>query len=123
MQKVIIMNYICLWGILASITGIAIMFSVIKHKKSVSAIKNGTYLIFSILMICLGITNQLMQLFFNNTHHQLSKQEICDALWPKKPDASETLYTLIRRIKPVIEQNSNLMIESERGKSYRLIIR
>ena len=44
------MNYICLWGILASITGIAIMFSVIKHKKSVSAIKNGTYLIFSILM-------------------------------------------------------------------------
>ena len=38
------MNYICLWGILASITGIAIMFSVIKHKKSVSAIKNGTYL-------------------------------------------------------------------------------
>ena len=61
--------------------------------------------------------------FFNNMHHQLSKQEICDALWPKKPDASETLYTLIRRIKPVIEQNSNLMIESERGKSYRLIIR
>lgn len=67
--------------------------------------------------------HQLMQLFFNNTHHQLSKQEICDVLWPKKPDASETLYTLIRRIKPVIEQNSNLMIESERGKSYRLIIR
>ena len=53
------MNYICLWGILASITGIAIMFSVIKHKKSVSAIKSGTYLIFSILMICLGITTIL----------------------------------------------------------------
>ena len=27
------MNYICLWGILASITGIAIMFSVIKHNQ------------------------------------------------------------------------------------------
>lgn len=27
------MNDIYLWGILASITGIAIMFSVIKHKK------------------------------------------------------------------------------------------
>lgn len=49
------MNYICLWGILASIAGIAIIFSVIKHKKSVSAIKNGTYLIFSIMLICLGI--------------------------------------------------------------------
>ena len=55
------MNYICLWGILASITGIAIMFSVIKHKKSVSAIKNGTYLIFSILMICLGITTSYLK--------------------------------------------------------------
>ena len=36
-------------------------FSVIKHKKSVSAIKNGTYLIFSILMICLGITTILFK--------------------------------------------------------------
>jgi len=55
------MNYICGWGILASITGIAIMFSVIKHKKSVSAIFYGTYLIFSILMICLGITTILFK--------------------------------------------------------------
>ncbi len=67
--------------------------------------------------------HQLMQLFFENPHHKLSKQEICEALWPKKPDASETLYTLIRRIKPVIEQNSNLMIESERGRAYSLVIR
>lgn len=55
------MNDIYFWGILASITGIAIMISVIKHKKSVSAIKNGTYLIFSILMICLGITTILFK--------------------------------------------------------------
>ena len=62
--------------------------------------------------------HQLMQMFLEK--HQLTKQEICDALWPKKPDASETLYTLIRRIKPIIESNSNLAIESERGKAYRL---
>ena len=55
------MNYICVCGILASITGIAIMFSVIKNKKSVSAVKYGTYLIFSILMICLGITTILFK--------------------------------------------------------------
>ncbi len=67
--------------------------------------------------------HQLMQLFLKNELHQLSKQEICDTLWPKKPDASETLYTLIRRIKPVIEGNSNLSIESERGKSYRLVVK
>ena len=63
---------------------------------------------------------QLMEMFFTSSNHQLSKTEICDTLWPKKPDANETLYTLIRRLKPVIEQNSNLKIESDRGKAYRL---
>lgn len=64
---------------------------------------------------------QLMEMFFNTDDHTLSKQEICDRLWPKKPDASETLYTLIRRLKPVIERSSRLRIESERGKAYRLV--
>ena len=63
---------------------------------------------------------QLMEMFFTSSNHQLSKTEICDTLWPKKPDANETLYTLIRRLKPVIEKNSNLKIESDRGKAYRL---
>ncbi len=39
------------------------MFSVIKHKKSVSVIKNGTYLIFSIMMICLGIATIFFKRF------------------------------------------------------------
>ena len=63
---------------------------------------------------------ELMEMFFKADRHTLSKQEICDRLWPKKPDASETLYTLIRRLKQVIESQSNLRIESERGKAYRL---
>ena len=66
---------------------------------------------------------QLMEMFFRSTTHSLSKSEICEALWPKKPDASETLYTLIRRIKPIIEEHSNLKIESDRGKSYELTIK
>ncbi len=66
--------------------------------------------------------HQLMKMFLDNNYHQLTKQEICEALWPKKPDATETLYTLIRRIKPIIESNSNLKIETERGKAYRLTI-
>ena len=66
---------------------------------------------------------QLMEMFFRSEAHQLTKTEICDALWPKKPDASETLYTLIRRLKPVIEQHSNLKIESDRGRAYELTIR
>ena len=66
---------------------------------------------------------QLMEMFFRSEAHQLTKTEICDALLPKKPDASETLYTLIRRLKPVVEQHSNLKIESDRGRAYELTIR
>lgn len=66
---------------------------------------------------------QLMELFFHSPNHTLSKAEICDALWPKKEDASETLYTLIRRLKPIIEQHSDLKIEVDRGKSYGLTIK
>ena len=64
--------------------------------------------------------HQLMTMFFQSPSHSLTKTEICDALWPKKPDASETLYTLISRLKPVVEQHSDLVIESDRSKAYRL---
>lgn len=63
---------------------------------------------------------QLMQLFISSADYQLSKQTICDALWPKKPDATETLYTLIRRIKPILQKYAGLNIVTERGGDYRL---
>ncbi|MCR4809405.1 MAG: helix-turn-helix domain-containing protein [Prevotella sp.] len=66
---------------------------------------------------------QLMEMLWQSPSHQLSKTEICNALWPKKEDANETLYTLIRRLKPIIEEHSDLKIESDRGKSYGLTIR
>ena len=66
---------------------------------------------------------QLMEMLWKSPSHQLSKAGICNALWPKKPDASETLYTLIRRLKPIIEEHSDLKIESDRGKSYGLRVR
>ena len=65
----------------------------------------------------------LLEMFITSDTHTLSKQEICDHLWPNKPDASDTLYTLIRRIKPVIESHGTLKIVSDRGKSYSLRIR
>lgn len=67
--------------------------------------------------------HSLLEMFITTDSHTLSKQEICDRLWPKKPDASDTLYTLIRRIKPIIETHSILKIESDRGKSYSLKLR
>ena len=57
---------------------------------------------------------------FSAEEHKLSKAEICAALWPGKPDASETLYTLIRRLKRVVEQDTNIKIEAERGRAYKL---
>ena len=66
---------------------------------------------------------QLMEMFYQSPAYTLTKAEICAALWPGKPDASDTLYTLIKRLTPVVEQHSNLKIESDRGKSYRLTIK
>ncbi|MCR5712354.1 MAG: helix-turn-helix domain-containing protein [Prevotella sp.] len=63
---------------------------------------------------------QLLEMFYVSPSHLLTKKEICDALWPKKEDASETLYTLIRRLKPIVEQHSNLRITSDRGRAYEL---
>jgi DNA-binding response OmpR family regulator len=64
--------------------------------------------------------HSLLEMFMKNDTHTLSKQDICERLWPKKPDASDTLYTLIRRIKPIVEANSRLKIESDRGRNYSL---
>ena len=66
---------------------------------------------------------QLMEMLWQSPSHKLSKTEICDSLWPKKEDASETLYTLVRRLKPIIEEHSNLKIEVDRGRAYGLTIR
>ncbi len=66
------------------------------------------------------LQEQLMRMFFTSEDNYLSKQEICDALWPKKPYADETLYTLIRRLKPIVEESGNLEIICERGKGYKL---
>ncbi|MBQ9677422.1 MAG: helix-turn-helix domain-containing protein [Prevotella sp.] len=66
---------------------------------------------------------QLMEMFWQSPSHLLTKTEICNTLWPKKDDANETLYTLIRRLKPVIEQHSELRIESDRGRAYELKVK
>lgn len=63
---------------------------------------------------------QLIQMFLTAPRRELSKETICDALWPRKDDASETLYALISRLKTVIEPRTGLRITSERGRSYRL---
>ncbi len=62
----------------------------------------------------------LMQMFYLSDAHRLTKPHICRALWPGKENADETLYTLIRRLKPIVESHSNLHITTDRGRAYVL---
>lgn len=62
----------------------------------------------------------LMEMFYQSPSHLLVKTDINSTLWPGKENADETLYTLIRRLKPIIEENSNLRIISDRGRAYAL---
>lgn len=119
--SMILWSMVLLWG----------MFCLYKHRRSVAlglygglALQNGRFVNAKGSEVKLTpMQQQLMEMLWQSPSHQLSKAEICDALWPKKPDASETLYTLIRRLKPIIEEHSDLKIESDRGKSYGLTIR
>ena len=119
--SMILWSMVLLWG----------MFCLYKHKRSVAlglygglALKNGRFVNAKGNEVKLTpMQQQLMEMLWLSPTRQLSKTEICNALWPKKEDASETLYTLIRRLKPIIEEHSDLKIESDRGKSYGLTMR
>ena len=63
---------------------------------------------------------QLIEMFISSDSHRLSKHEICNALWPKKDDASETLYALISRLKRELSRTTDYDIVSDRGRAYIL---
>ena len=60
--------------------------------------------------------------FWQSPSHSIPKEEICATLWPKKDDANDTLYTLIRRLKPIVEEHTRLKIVADRGRNYSLEI-
>lgn len=62
----------------------------------------------------------LMEMFYLSSSHSLLKTDICQSLWPGKENADETLYTLVRRLKLIIEKHSNLKITTDRGRAYGL---
>lgn len=62
----------------------------------------------------------LMEMFFRISTHILTRGEICETLWPGKINADETLNTLVRRLRPLIEEQTNLKITTDRGRAYIL---
>ncbi len=117
--SMVLWSMVLLWG----------LFCLYQHRKRLSlglygglALQEGRFIDAKGCEVKLTpMQQQLMEMLWLSPSHQLPKAEICAALWPGKPDASETLYTLIKRLKPVVERHSSLRIASDRSKAYRLI--
>lgn len=117
--SMVLWSMVLLWG----------LFCLYQHRKRISlgmygglALQEGRFVDAKGCVVKLTpMQQQLMEMFFQSPAHSLTKAEICAALWRGKPDASETLYTLIKRLKPVVERHSSLRIASDRSKAYRLI--
>lgn len=63
-----------------------------------------------------------MKILITSECKKVPINDICEKLWPGKDNAKETLYTLVRRLKPVVESNSNVKIISDKGGYYSLRI-
>lgn len=63
-----------------------------------------------------------MKILITSECKKVPINEICKKLWPGKDNSKETLYTLVRRLKPVVESNSNVRIISDKGGYYSLKI-
>lgn len=64
---------------------------------------------------------KLMMLFRAAPNQTLTKEEICAALWPKKENPEDTLYTFISRMKTALKKQSGLQIQNKRGREYILV--
>lgn len=64
----------------------------------------------------------LMEMFFHSPTRILTRVEICEVFWPGKINADETLNTLVRRLRGLIEPQTNLKITTDRGRAYILEI-
>lgn len=63
-----------------------------------------------------------MKILITSECKKVPVNDICQKLWPRKDNSKETLYTLVRRLKPVVENNSNVRIISDKGGYYSLKI-
>lgn len=64
----------------------------------------------------------LMRMLMTSEDKRVSVDGLCASLWPKKENARETLYTLVRRLRPILERHSNLRLVAEKGGYYALSI-
>ena len=65
----------------------------------------------------------LMKMLVTSEDKRVSVDDICHDLWPGKENAKESLYTLIRRLKPIVESNTNLKIVADKRGFYALSLK
>lgn len=63
---------------------------------------------------------QLLELIMAQPTQTVDKQTVCQALWPKKDNPNDTLYTLVKRLRQTLEQQSDYTIVNEGEGRYRL---
>ena len=61
-----------------------------------------------------------MKMLMESEDKKVSVDDICRNLWPGKENAKESLHTLVRRLKPIVERNTNLKIVADKGGHYLL---
>ena len=67
-----------------------------------------------------SMQRSFMKMLMESEDKKVSIDDICRNLWPGKENAKESLYTLVRRLKPIVESNTNLKIVADKGGYYRL---
>lgn len=67
-----------------------------------------------------SMQRSFMKTLMESEDKKVSVNDICRILWPGKANAKESLYTLVRRLKPIVESNTNLKIVADKGGYYRL---
>ena len=70
-----------------------------------------------------SMQRSFMKMLMESADKKVSVDDICRKLWPGKENAKETLYTLVRRLKPIVESNTNLKIVADKGGYYRLVLK
>ncbi len=70
-----------------------------------------------------SMQRSFMKMLMESEDKKVSIDDLCRKLWPGKENAKESLYTLVRRLKPIVESNTNLKIVTDKGGYYRLSLK
>ena len=70
-----------------------------------------------------SMQRSFMQMLMESEDKKVSIDDVCATLWPGKENAKESLYTLVRRLRPIVESNTNLKIVADKGGYYRFSLK